>query len=119
MNPDMDRSKRKKRLKTCGNALPTDHQAAILLLEPGKCTLRLESWDHFFDRSAPVFLRLPDALRDLHPDTPLPELLPQRFRLIPFLRREHFATCAGATPFARVPLDGVEQRHHLGALIPP
>ena len=40
MDPDVDRSKRKKCLKACGNALPTDHQAAILLLEPGKGALR-------------------------------------------------------------------------------
>jgi hypothetical protein len=27
-------------------------------------------------------------------------LLPQRFRIIPFLRREHVETCAGVTPCA-------------------
>ena len=40
----MDRSKSKKRLKACGNALPADHQAAIFLLEPGKRALRLGIW---------------------------------------------------------------------------
>src|ERR1700704_5284885 len=118
MDPDMDRSKSKKRLKACGNALPTDHQAAILLLEPGKGALRLKSGDHCFDRSAPVFLRLPDPLRDLCPDTPLPELLPQHFRIIAFIRRDHFEPFAGATSFARMYLDSIEQRHHLGPLIP-
>src|SRR6266571_1733257 len=85
MDPDMDCSKSQKRLKACGHALPADHQAAILLLEPGTCALGLASWDDFFDWSAPVVLRLPDPLRDLRPDTPLPELLPQRFRLIALL----------------------------------
>src|SRR6266851_4651663 len=118
MDPDVDRSKSKKRLKACGNALPADHQAAILLLEPGKGALSLKSWDGFFDRSAPVLFRLPDALRDLRPNTPLPELLPQRFRLIAFICCDDLETFAGATPFARVHLDGIEQRHHLGPLIP-
>ena len=62
MDPDMDCSKSQKRLKACGHALPADHQAAILLLEPGKGALGLKSWHHVFDRSASIFLRLPDAL---------------------------------------------------------
>src|SRR5215211_6971846 len=114
----MDRSKSKQRLKACSDALPTDDQTAILLLEPGKGALRLKAWDNLFDRSASVFLRLPDALRDLCPDTPLPELLPQRFRIILFIRRDHFETLAGAPSFARVHLDRIEQRHHLGTFIP-
>ena len=113
MDPDMDRSKSKKRLKAGRNALPTDSQAAILLLEPGKGALSLKSRDHFLDRSAPVFLRLPDALRAVRPDTTLPQLLPERLRIILFLRRDHFETLAGATSFARVHLDRLEPRHHL------
>ena len=84
MDPDMDRSKSQKRLKAGRNALPADHQTTIFLLKPRKRALGLEPWDHCFDRSAPGFLRLPDALGDLCPDTPLPELLPQRFRIIAF-----------------------------------
>src|SRR5215470_19912392 len=118
MDPDVNRSKSKKRLKTCGNTLPPDHQAAILLLEPGKGALCLKAWDDFFDRSPPVLFRLPDALRDLRPYTPLPKLLSQRFRIIPFIRRDHFETFAGATSLARVHLDRIEQRHHLRPLIP-
>ncbi len=114
----MDRRKSKKRLKACGNALPTDHQAAILLLEPGKCALSLQSWDGFFDRSAPGLCSLPDALQDLRPDTPLPELLPQRLRILPLLRRDPFETFVGVTAFARVHLDSSKQRHHLSTRIP-
>ena len=55
MDPDVDRRNRQNRLKAGRDALPADHQAALLLLEPGKGALRLESWDPFFDRSAPVF----------------------------------------------------------------
>ncbi len=76
MDPNMDRGDRQKRVEACRNALPPDHQAAIFLLEPGKRPLRLESWHHFFDRSATIFLGLPDALRELRPDPPFPELLP-------------------------------------------
>jgi hypothetical protein len=68
----MDRSKSKKRLKTCRNALPPDYQAAIFLLEPGKRALSLKAWHHFFDRSALGFLRFPDARRELRPDTSFP-----------------------------------------------
>src|SRR5688572_3212180 len=100
MDPDVNRGKSKKCLKACGNAFPTHHQAAILLLEPGKGVLSLKAGDCFFDRSPPVLFRLPDALRDLRPGTPLPELLPQRLRIIPFIRRDHLETFARATAFA-------------------
>src|SRR6516162_3303040 len=116
MDPDVNRRQSKKRLTACGKALPTDHQAAILLLEPGKGALRLTAWDNLCDRSPPVRFRFPDALRDLRPDTPLPQLLSQRCRLIPFLRRHHFETFAGAPALARVPLDRLEPRSHLGTL---
>jgi len=118
MDPDVNRRQSQKRLKACGNALPTDHQAAILLLEPGKGALRLKAWDCLFDRSPPGLFRLPDALRDLRPDTPLPELLPQRLRILPFICRNPFETFAGATAFARAHLDRIEQRHSLRPLIP-
>jgi hypothetical protein len=68
----MDRGDRKKRLKARRDTLPADDQAAILLLEPGKCPLGLEPWHHFFDRSTPIFLGLPDALGDLRPDPTFP-----------------------------------------------
>ena len=118
MDPDVNRSQSKKRLKACGHALPPDYQAAILLLEPGKGALRLKARDDCLDRSAPVLFRLPDALRDLRPDTPLPELLAQRLRVIPFIRRDHFETFAGATSFACVHLDCIKQRQHLGPFVP-
>ena len=52
MDPDVDRSYRKERL----DAFPADDQATILLLKPGKGSLGLEPWHHFFDGSATVFL---------------------------------------------------------------
>ena len=76
LDPDVNCSKSKKRVKACGKALPTHDQAAILLLEPGKGALRLKAWDHLFDGPATIFLGLPDPLGDLCPDTPLPQLLP-------------------------------------------
>ena len=54
-DPDVNRGNRQKCLKAGRNALPADHQAAIFLLEPGKCALRLESRDHFFAWSPTVF----------------------------------------------------------------
>ena len=117
MEPDGNRSKSKKCLKACGKALPTDHQAAILPLEPGKCALGLEPRHDFFDWSAPVFLRLPDALRDLRPNPSLPELLPQRFGIIAPIHRKDFEAFARTPPFARADLHGIEQRHHLSPLI--
>src|ERR671928_1045353 len=113
----MDRSQRQKRLKACRKALPTDYQAAILLLEPGKRALRLKARHHLFDRSAPVLLGLPDPLRDLRADPALPELLPQRLRIIAFIGRNDFEAFAGATPFACAELDGIKQRQHLCPLV--
>src|SRR5436309_10342237 len=112
MDPDVDRGDRQERFKARGNPLPADHQTAILLLEPGKGALGLKSWHHVFDRSASIFLRLPDALRELCPDTPLPELLPQRFDIIAFLRRNHFEALAWPAAFARVDLARIMQWHH-------
>ena len=100
------------------NALPAAHQAAILLLEPGKGALGLKPWHHFFDRSAAIVLRLPDPLRDLRPDPTLAQYLPQGFRIITFLRRDALEAVAGAATFPRADLDGLEQRYHLGTLIP-
>src|SRR5439155_5711532 len=40
------------------------------------------------------------------------------FRLIPFIRRDHFETFAGAPSLTRVHLDRLEQRHHLSPLSP-
>src|SRR5712692_6357001 len=74
MNPHVDGSDGQKRFEARGNTLPTDHQAAVFLLEPGKCALGLEPRDHFFNRSAPVFLGLPDSFRDVCPDPTLPQL---------------------------------------------
>src|SRR6266850_972287 len=88
MYPDVDGSNCQKRVEARGHTLPTDHQAAILLLEPGKCALGLEPRDHVFDWSPSVFLGLPDSLRDLRPYPSLPELLPQHLcPLVPLGRR--------------------------------
>ena len=61
----MDRSDRKERLEARRDALPADDQATILLLKPSKCPLSLEPRDYSFDRSATVFLGLPDPPRTL------------------------------------------------------
>src|SRR2546428_8780918 len=100
MYPDVDGSNCQKRVEARGNTLPTDHQAAVFLLEPGKCALGLEPRDHVFDRSPPVFLGLPDSLRDLRAYPSLPELLPQRFRIIAFICCHDFEAFAGATTSA-------------------
>jgi len=113
----MNRSDRQKCLKACGNALPSHHQATILLLELGECPLGLEPRHTLFDRSATVLLGLPDPLRERCPDTPLPKLLPERLRLLAFIRRDHFETLARATAFAHVHLDRIEQRPHLRLVI--
>ena len=77
-----------------------------------------ETGGHFFDRSATVFLRLPDPLGDLRPAPTLVQLLPQGVRIIPFTCRDDFEALARTTPFAAVHLDRIKQRHDLGALIP-
>src|SRR5215471_21024412 len=115
MDPNVNRGESQKRLKACRNALPTDDQAAIFLLEPGKRALRLKAWHHLFDRSAPGFLRLPDPLGYLGADPPLPELLPEGFGIIPFIRRDDLEAFARPAPFARAHLDRIKQRQHLRA----
>src|SRR5262249_43853033 len=82
MDPNVNRGESQECLETCGDALPSDNQAPVFLLKPGKGALGLESRHHLFDRSTTRFLRLPDALGDLGPDATLPELLAQRFRII-------------------------------------
>ena len=72
MDPNVNRSDSQECLEAGSNALPAADQATVLLLKPGKCPLGLEPGYHLFDGSTTIFLRLPDALRDLRPDTPLP-----------------------------------------------
>ena len=48
LNPPVDGGDCQKCLEAGGNTLPTPHQAAIFLLEPGKRPLGLESGHHFF-----------------------------------------------------------------------
>src|SRR5919198_1562201 len=98
MDPDVNCRKSKKRVKACGKALPTHDSAAILLLEPGKGALRLKAWDGFFDRSPPVFFRLPDPLRDWRPAPALAERLPQRLRIIACICGNDFEACARGRP---------------------
>src|SRR5678815_367013 len=117
MDPNMDRSNCQKRFEARRHALPPDDQATILLLKPSKSPLRLEPGHNFFDRSTAVFLGLPDPLGQLCPDTPLPELLPQRFGVIAFIRRDDLQTFAGTAPFAGVDFDRIQQGHHLGTFI--
>ena len=118
LDPDMDRGDCQKRVKAGGDALPAHHQATILLLEPGKGPLGLEPRDGLLDRPATVFLGLPDALRELRPDPPLPELLPQRFGIIAFIGRDHLEAFARAPSFAGADLHGIKQRQHLCPLVP-
>jgi diguanylate cyclase (GGDEF)-like protein len=71
LDPNVHRSDRQKCLKACGNALPSHHQAPILLLEPGECPLGLEPRHHVFDGSPALFLGLPDPLGELRSYTTL------------------------------------------------
>jgi hypothetical protein len=118
MYPDVDRGDGQKRVEAGGDTLPTHHQTTILLLKPSKRPLGLEAGHHVFDRSAPVVLRFPDALGNLRPHTPLPELLSERFRIIPLIRRDDLEPFAGTPPFPGVDLDRIEHRHPLGRSSP-
>jgi hypothetical protein len=104
----MNRGESQECLETCGDALSPDDQATIFLLKPGKDSLGLEPWDHLCDWPAAMFLGLPGPLWELCPDTPLAELLAQRFHLIPFIRRDHFQTFAGVTTFAGADFDRIK-----------
>ena len=64
-----------------------------------------------------MVLRLPHSLRELRPDAPLPYRLPQRFGIIPFIRRYDSKAFAGTAASAGVHLDGIKQRYDLGPLI--
>ena len=113
----MDSSDRQKRLKAGRNPLPADHQPAGFLLKPGKGALGLEPWHPFFDRSAPVFLRLPDPLGYLGANPSLPELLPEGFGIIPFIRRDDLEAFAWTAPFPGADLDRLKQRQHVRPLV--
>src|SRR6516165_6953525 len=118
MDPNVNRGKSQACLETCGDALPADDQAPVFLLKPGHGPLGLEPWHHLCAGPPPIFLGLPDALRDLGPAPPLPELLAPRFRLIACLRGDDAPPVAGAAPLARADLDGIKQRQHVGPLVP-
>lgn len=108
LDPDVDRGNGQKCVKAGGNALPPDHQATILLLEPRKSPLGLEPRDNLLDRSAPIFLGLPHPLRELRPDPPFPELLPERFGSIAFIGRDDLQAFAGTAAAARADLDCIK-----------
>src|SRR5919206_3163861 len=117
LDPDMDRGDCQKRVKAGGDALPAHHQATIFLLKPSKGPLGLEPRDNLLDRPATVFLGLPDPLRELCPDPPFPELLPERFGIIPFIRCNDLEPFAGTAPSTRAHLDRIKQRQHLRPLV--
>jgi hypothetical protein len=108
MNPDVDRGNCQKRIKAGGNPFPPHHQTPILLLKPGKRPLRLELRHHCFDWSAQVFLGFPDPLGELSPDTASPELLSQRFGILPSICGDDPETFTWAAPCAHVHLDGIK-----------
>src|SRR5262245_59361880 len=118
MAPNVEGGHRQERLAACRPAFPADDQAAGYLLAPGTRARGLESRQHVFDSSAPVLLRLPDPRRALRPDTPLPELLPQRFRLLALRRRKDFEALARTPPLARAALHGIKPRPLLYPLVP-
>src|SRR5690349_17971506 len=118
MDPNVNRGESQECVETCGDALPADDQATVFLLKPGKGPLSLEPWHHLCDGPTTIFLGLPDALRDLRSDPSLPELLAQRFRIIPFIRGDDAQPFAGTAPFARADLDRIKQRQHLCPLVP-
>src|SRR6516164_6687005 len=118
MDPNVNRGKSQEGLETCGDALPADDQAPVFLLKPGNGPLGWEPWHHLCAGPPPIFLGLPDALRDLGPAPPLPELLAPRFRRIACLRGDDAPPVAGAAPLARAALDGITHRQHVGPLRP-
>ena len=108
MDPNVNRGESQECLETCGDALPADDQASVFLLKPGQGPLGLEPWHHLCDGPAPIFLGLPDALRELGPDPPLPELLAQRFRIITFIGYDDLEAFARTATVARADLDRIQ-----------
>ena len=108
LDPDVDRGHCQKCVKAGGNALPTDHQATILLLEPSKGPLGLEPRDDVLDRPATIFLGLPDPLGELCPNTTLAQLLAKRLGIIAFIRRDDLQAFPGAAPFPCPHLDRIK-----------
>jgi hypothetical protein len=113
----MDGSDGEERRKTCREALPTDDQAAILFLEPGKGSLGLETRHVDFDRSAAWFLGGPDAFGDLRPDTTLAQMLTQVFGVIALIGGDDFWAFTGTATRARPQAHSVQQRDDLAAFI--
>ena len=108
MNPDVNGSESQQRVEARGQALPPDHQTTIFLLKPGKGPLGLKPRDHVLDRPPPVFLGLPDPLRELRPDPPFPELLPERFGIIAFIGRKDLEAFARTATAARTDLHRIQ-----------
>src|SRR5215217_5839264 len=84
MDPNVNRGESQECLEARGKPLPAHHQTTILLLEPSKGALGLESRHHLLYRSALGFLRLPDALGALGPDTTLRSFSRNAFASYPF-----------------------------------
>src|SRR5919206_5004150 len=108
LDPDMDRGDCQKRVKAGGDALPAHHQATIFLLKPSKGPLGLEPRDNLLNRPATVFLGLPDPLRELCPDPPFPELLPERFGIRAFIGRHDLQAFARTAAVPRADLDRIK-----------
>jgi hypothetical protein len=118
LDPDVDRGDCQQRVKAGGNALPADHQATRLLLEPRKGPRGLEPRDDVLDRPAMVFLGLPAPLRALRPPPSFPPLLPERFGILAFSGREDLEAFARTASAARAALDRVKPWEHLRPLVP-
>src|SRR5687768_11026398 len=113
----MDHCHRKKGIETQGKTFPTDDQAAILFLEPGKGTLGLKAWNVLLDRSPTWGLALPDPFRDLRPDAAAAELLTEVLRIIALVGDEDVRPFPGASTPAGPHTDGIQEGYDLGAFI--
>jgi hypothetical protein len=114
----MNHCQGEERIEAGSEPFPGHDQAAVLALEPGKRPLGLVARDSIFDRPSPRLMAFPDAFGYLGANAACAEATAEVFGVIALI------CCQDPEPFARSTLPpradvhGIQQREHLGPLVP-
>jgi hypothetical protein len=114
----MNHSNGEKRIEARGQTFPADHQTAVLVLEPGKRPLGLVARDLLFDRPSSRLAAFPDAFGDLGANPASAEAPSEVFGIIALIRCQHLEAFARSALFPCADVQGIQQRDHLGPLVP-
>src|SRR6266508_1821201 len=118
LDPEMDRGAGQKRREAGRKSLPPDDHTAVRRRHPGLWSLRLEPRDIDREGAATRVLGGPDAVRELRPEATGAPWLTAVLRVIPSVGGDDPRPLPRPSPRACPPVDGVQQRPHVGPLVP-